>query len=146
MLSLPVWLPCLMFLPGGSMPPGRGVPHPAASGSRGDPRNQKSERYASYWNVFLLPPATKLGQGYVFTGVCDSVNRGEGVWDTTPGQTPPPELCKGLPPDYVLPLELRTPGLRTPRDYVPPRGRSMCGRYASYWNAFLFAFFLPKTA
>ena len=24
----------------------------------------------------LLPPATKLGQGYVFTGVCDSVNRG----------------------------------------------------------------------
>ena len=24
----------------------------------------------------LLPPATKLGQGYVFTGVCDSVHRG----------------------------------------------------------------------
>ena len=24
----------------------------------------------------LLPPATKLGQGYIFTGVCDSVNRG----------------------------------------------------------------------
>ena len=24
----------------------------------------------------LLPPATKLGQGNVFTGVCDSVNRG----------------------------------------------------------------------
>ena len=23
-----------------------------------------------------LPPATKLGQGYVFTGVCHSVNRG----------------------------------------------------------------------
>ena len=23
----------------------------------------------------LLPPATKLGQGYIFTGVCDSVNR-----------------------------------------------------------------------
>ena len=23
-----------------------------------------------------LPPATKLGQGYIFTGVCDSVNRG----------------------------------------------------------------------
>ena len=26
--------------------------------------------------VGILPPATKLGQGYVFTGVCDSVNRG----------------------------------------------------------------------
>ena len=25
---------------------------------------------------YLLPPATKLGQGNVFTGVCDSVNRG----------------------------------------------------------------------
>ena len=27
----------------------------------------------------FLPPATKLGQGYIFTGVCDSVNRGGGV-------------------------------------------------------------------
>ena len=31
---------------------------------------------------FFLPPATKLGQGYVFTGVCDSVHRG--------GKSPPP--------------------------------------------------------
>ena len=35
-----------------------------------------------------LPPATKLGQGYVFTGVCDSVHRGgiclSACWDTTP--------------------------------------------------------------
>ena len=28
--------------------------------------------------VYLLPPATKLGQGYIFTGVCDSVHRGAG--------------------------------------------------------------------
>ena len=29
----------------------------------------------------LLPPATKLGQGYIFTGICDSVNKGGGcVW------------------------------------------------------------------
>ena len=33
-------------------------------------------RYASYWNVFLLPPATKLCQGYVFTGIYDSVHGG----------------------------------------------------------------------
>ena len=26
--------------------------------------------------VTSLPPATKLGQGYIFTGVCDSVHRG----------------------------------------------------------------------
>ena len=27
-------------------------------------------------HLLLLPPATKLGQGYVFTRVCDSVHRG----------------------------------------------------------------------
>ena len=26
--------------------------------------------------LFFLPPATKLGQGYIFTGVCDSVHGG----------------------------------------------------------------------
>ena len=26
----------------------------------------------------LLPPAMKLGQGYIFTGVCDSVHKGWG--------------------------------------------------------------------
>ena len=26
----------------------------------------------------LLPPATKLGQGYIFTGICDSVHGGWG--------------------------------------------------------------------
>ena len=26
--------------------------------------------------IVLLPHATKLGQGYIFTGVCDSVHRG----------------------------------------------------------------------
>ena len=39
-------------------------------------------------NIEFLPPATKLGQGYVFTGVCDSVNgAGEGY---PPGADPPP--------------------------------------------------------
>ena len=28
------------------------------------------------FDMDLLPPATKLGQGYIFTGVCDSVHRG----------------------------------------------------------------------
>ena len=27
-------------------------------------------------HLLLLPPATKLGQGYIFTGICHSVNRG----------------------------------------------------------------------
>ena len=38
------------------------------------------------------------------------------------------------------------PGADTPPDQAPPREadariRSMSGRYASYWNAFLFCFF-----
>ena len=30
------------------------------------------------FQFIFLPPATKLGQGYIFTGVCDSVHRGGG--------------------------------------------------------------------
>ena len=49
--------------------------------------------------TLFLPAATKLGQGNVFTGVCDSVNRGGGVSPRsrhppgadTPEQTHPPE-------------------------------------------------------
>ena len=52
-----------------------------------------------------LPSATKLGQGYVFTGVCDSVHRGWGV----PDQVHPPGT--GTPQDQVHP-----PGTR----YTPP--------------------------
>ena len=33
----------------------------------------------SYWNAFLLPPATKLGQGYIFTGICDFCPQGRGA-------------------------------------------------------------------
>ena len=44
----------------------------------------------------LLPPLVKLGQGYVFTGVCDSVHRG-GV----PDQVHPPG--PGTPPNQVHP-------------------------------------------
>ena len=52
--------------------------------------------------VVLLPPATKLGQGYVFTGVCDSVHRGR-------------------VPDQVPPRTRYTPRTRYPWDQVPPR-------------------------
>ena len=30
----------------------------------------------TFVSQLLLPPATKLGQGYIFTGVCDSVHGG----------------------------------------------------------------------
>ena len=61
----------------------------------------------------LLPTAAKLGQGYVFTRVCDSVHRGvclSACWDTT---TP-------------LPRE-QTPWHQTPRDQIPPGSRHPLG-------------------
>ena len=67
----------------------------------------------------LLPPTTKLGQGYVFTRVCHSVHGGVA---SVHADTPPPEQ-------------------------TPPTGSSACweiwatsGRYASYWNAYLLKF------
>ena len=59
-----------------------------------------------------LPPATKLGQGYVFTGVCDSVHRGEYLT-----RYPPPR--PGTPPGTRYPPGPGTP----PRDQVPPQTR-----------------------
>ena len=122
----------------------------------------------------LLPAATKLAQSNVFTGVCDSVNRG-GV----PGQVPPrdhvppspqtrypptrysPHLGQvppgtrypprpGTPPRarYSPPQTRNTPRTRyhPPWDQVhPPQIQSMSGRYASYWNAFLFQYILGKS-
>ena len=68
----------------------------------------------------MLPPATKLGQGYIFTGVCHSVHKGGGsTWAGTP---PGP----GTPPrDQVHP-----PGTRcTPWDQVHPPGTRCTPRY-----------------
>ena len=126
--------------------------------------------------VFHYRPQTKFakvvtgrkrscGQGYVFTRVCDSVNRGEGgLRRTPPGprrtppgprrtppgprRTPPPRdqgeppRDQGEPPDQADPPSTRQTPPST-RQTPPHREehcsiRSMSGRYASYWNAFLF--------
>ena len=87
----------------------------------------------------LLPPATKLGQGYVFTGVCDSVHRGglpQCMLGYPPEQTP---LQSRHPPEADTPL----PREQTPPDQTPPHRRacweirSTRGRYAPYWTAIL---------
>ena len=48
-------------------------------------------------SAFLLPPATKLGQGNIFTGVCDSVNRcgvcSGGGCVSAPGGSAPRGVC-----------------------------------------------------
>ena len=73
-----------------------------------------------------LPPATKLGQGYVFTGMCDSVHRG-GVPDQVhpPGPGTPPRSRYPPGTRYTPPLwdQVHTPGTRyTPRTRYTPLG------------------------
>ena len=79
---------------------------------------------------YLLPASTKLGQGNVFTGGCDSVHRGvclSACWDTSPQEQTSQE---------------QTPWNRHPLRADPSEAdsgiQSMSGRYASYWNAFLY--------
>ena len=75
------------------------------------------------YNLRLLPPAMKLGQGYIFTGVCDSFHMGGG-WsggfclsacrDTNP---PGPGICLDqAPPDQVPPAPDQAPS----PDQAPP--------------------------
>ena len=70
--------------------------------------------HAGHVNVFL-PSATELWQGNIFTSVCQEFcpQRGVGLgacWDTLPRTDTPP----------------------------PPTDGYCSGRYASYWNAFLY--------
>ena len=90
------------------------------------------------WSFYR--PKTKLWEGNVFTPVCHSVHRAEGVylsacWDThTPGQTPPGKHPTGQTPPWAN----THPWADTPPGRHPPPGGHCRGRYASYWNAFLF--------
>ena len=71
-----------------------------------------------------------LGQGYIFTAVCDSVNRG----------VPPPGGCLLLGGSASSWGGASSRGSASSRGgcWRPPRDGYCCGRYASYWNAFLF--------
>ena len=81
-----------------------------------------------YFSVFLLA-TMKLGQGNVFTGVCDSVNKGEGVSASvhagipnTPQGRHPPALDTLPPPGADIPL-----GADAPWEQTPPRSRHLSG-------------------
>ena len=77
--------------------------------------------YAFHWNAFLytcsmLPSATKLQKGNVFTHVCGSVHGGwRSVWQTPPGQTPPGQTRPGQTPSRQTPPPPRRPLQRTVR-------------------------------
>ena len=77
-----------------------------------------------------------LGQGNVFTGVCLSTGEvpGPGGWRgcLLPGGVP--ALGGGVPAPGGLVWGV-------PGGDLPPDGYC-CGRYASYWNAFLFLYWI----
>ena len=80
----------------------------------------------------LLSPATKLGQGYIFTGICHSVNGGSlpqcmlGYPPPPPGADNPPGAD---PPRSRAPPEPGTPsGAGTPLVGTDP-GAEHAGRY-----------------
>ena len=96
----------------------------------------------------LLPPATKLRQGNVFTSVCQEFCPRGGVCHT-PRQTPPwadtpcPVLA-GIHPSptqcmlgYTHPLPSACWDTPPPPCAVHAGIRSTSERYASYWNVFL---------
>ena len=79
--------------------------------------------YKKFKWIWFLPPATKLGQGYVFTGVCDSVHWGGGSASVNAGipptpqkQTPPPRSRHRSrhPPSRIPPGAGTPPGSRHP--------------------------------
>ena len=82
---------------------------------------EKKIRLFSAVVQFLLP-ATKLGQGNAFTGICDSVHGGSA------------SVHAGIPPPGAAPPPGADP---PPKSRACWEIRSTRGRYASYWNAFL---------
>ena len=77
--------------------------------------------------IVSLLPATKLGQGNVFTGVCDSVHRGglpQCMLGYPPGSRHPPPR-KQAPPQEQAPSPEQAP----PQEQAPPSRAQHAGRY-----------------
>ena len=73
----------------------------------------------------------------MFLRVCDFVHGGGGSPGSPPGTRQTPPRREKPPPDQADPPTPRT------RQTPPPASiRSMSGRYASYWNAFLYMIIL----
>ena len=70
--------------------------------------------------IIFLPAATKLGQGNVFTGVCDSVNRGGRVSASVHAGMPDPLLDQAPPEQSRPPPDQAHP---SPREQTPEYGQ-----------------------
>ena len=77
---------------------------------------------AGGWQSIEMPscyrPQRSCGQGYVFTRVCDSVNRGRRVWGRPPGA----DIPRSRHPPGADPPEQTPPQSRPPQSR-PPQGR-----------------------
>ena len=87
----------------------------------------------SNWSIWVnwsfLPAATKLGQGNVFTGICDSVHRGGGGLSASvhagiphPLGADTPWEQTHTPQEQTLPWEQTTSGADTPPEQTHPPG------------------------
>ena len=107
--------------------------------------------------IHYYRPKRSFGQGNIFTPVCHSVHRGgrvllasppppgmETPLEQTPARMENPPQMEEPPPDGEPPRMEEPPRIEEPPpDGEPPPEadsgiRSAIGRYASYWNAFLF--------
>ena len=101
-----------------------------------------SERYASYWHADWLPPANEawVKAMLLHLSVSHSVHGGGGLCMMS--------LPVWLPGPMFLPGGLCPGGLPNrdslDRDPTPPC-TVKSGRYASYWNEFLFSFIFDVT-
>ena len=84
--------------------------------------------------MLFLPAATKLGQGYIFTGVCDSNHRGvclSACWDTT---HPLPSGTRQAPQTRQAPGPGRHPGQTRQAPLPPGPGRHTPPRAEHTWR------------
>ena len=79
------------------------------------------------WKITFYRPQRSCGQGYVLLVSVILLTGGGGLPQCMLGYHPPPR--EQTPPEQTPPPPEQTP--------PPPGIRSMSGRYASYWNAFL---------
>ena len=96
----------------------------------------------SMGNIPIFTARNEVGQGYIFTGVCDSVHRG-GSASVHAGIPHPPSKA-GPPTGKADPLSKETPLWqgRPPGKEIPLCSacweiQSTSAQYASYWNAIL---------